>query len=160
MNTEPQPKKRRGRPPGSKNKTPEERARAILEHLEKRAQQLREPKNITPALIAHLAEKFPPERIVQKIEQLLEAKYYTKDGKEHTDTRAIESGLKLLLSYLIGLPVQRQEIVQVNCDSLEELQRRAQQSPALRAAAARILDELPASVQFDPPAEISADKDE
>jgi hypothetical protein len=55
------------------------------------------------------------------------------------------------MAYLIGLPVQRQEIVQVNCDSLEELQRRAQQSPALKAAVKKILEPVPEVIQIDGP---------
>ncbi len=120
-------------------------------HLIQRSQELQNPSHVTPALISHLAGRFSPEFIAGKIDELLNATHVTKGGKRIADNRAREAGLKLLMAYLIGLPVQRQEIVQVNFDSLEELQRRAQQSPALRAAVAKILEPLPGGLQSDGP---------
>ena len=107
--------------------------------LAKNARELNIPGNVTPALVAHLASRFSPEFIAGKVEELLNATHVTQGGREIADNRAREAGLKLLMAYLVGLPVQRQEIVQVSFDSLEELQKRAQQSPALRSAVAKIL---------------------
>lgn len=106
-------------------------------------------RDVTPNLIAHLAGRFSPEFIAGKIEELMGATHVTAGGKLIPDNRAREAGLRLLMAYLIGLPVQRQEIVQLNFDSLEELQRRAQQSPALRSAVAKILEPTPGSIQID-----------
>jgi hypothetical protein len=132
-------------------------------HLAERSNQLNNPSHVTPALISHLAGRFSPEFIAGKIDELLNATHVTKGGQVIADNRAREAGLRLLMAYLIGPPVQRQEIVQVNFDSLEELQRRAQQSPALRAAVAKILEPLPGNIMPDsvkqgdvaPPVEVS-----
>ena len=112
---------------------------------------MKNPTHVTPALIKHLADRFTPEMIGDKIEELLNATHVTRLGQRIADNRAQEAGVKLLLSYMIGLPVQRQEIISLNFDSLEELQRRAQQSPALRAALARVVETLPEDVQNAPP---------
>lgn len=123
-------------------------------HLAERAKNLSAPTNITPALIGYLTHKFPPSLIAEKIGELMEAIHITKGGDPIPDNRAREAGLKLLISYLVGLPVQRQEIVQLNFDSLEELQKRAQQSPTIQAAVARVLAPIPAKdVQNDGPLE-------
>lgn len=123
------------------------------DYLEQQTTKMRTPGNVTPALINHLAEKFSPEFIAGKIEELLNATHLTKGGQAISDNRAREAGLKLLMSYLIGLPVQRQEILQLNFDSLEELQKRAQQSPTIQAAVARVL--APTNIQSDGPLESS-----
>ncbi|MEZ0300001.1 MAG: hypothetical protein ACAI35_26400 [Candidatus Methylacidiphilales bacterium] len=101
------------------------------------------PGSISPAVMAHLSKRFPPDYIAGKIGELLEATHIVTGGREVPDNRARESGLKLLMTYLIGLPVQRKEIVQLTVDSLEDLQRRAQQSPALRAAVEKVVGSAP-----------------
>ncbi len=58
--------------------------------------------------IRHIASVVTVEEIGQRIRLLLDAKL----SNNQPDVRAIEAGLKLWLSYVIGLPVQRQEIVQ------------------------------------------------
>lgn len=90
-----------------------------------------------------IAERIPPEKIAAKIEQMLEAKLVNNQP----DWRAVEIGLKLYLSYTVGLPVQRQEIVQhkitspatltamlTDPEAIEALQR---QIDAARAATAK-----------------------
>lgn len=140
-----------------KTRTPRARAKKESDkskseqHLEARSQQLENPAHITPALLAHLTKRFSPEFIGDKINELLEATHLTKGGQEIADNRAREAGVKLLMSYMVGLPVQRQEIVQFNFDSLDTLRERAKTSPALRAALARVLETLPDDVQNAPP---------
>lgn len=100
---------------------------------------LKNPTNITPHLLAQLAEQFPPEVIVEKIHDLLEATHVTKGGQTIPDNRAREAGLKILMAYQIGLPIQRQEVVTTQFDSLDEMQQRLKNSPALKAAVAKLL---------------------
>ena len=57
--------------------------------------------------IAQLINAVPLETITATISAMLEA----CTPQEYPDWRARESGVKLWLSYVIGLPVQRQEIV-------------------------------------------------
>jgi hypothetical protein len=112
--------------------------------------QLSNPSSVSQALVDHLSKRFPPEYIAEKVAELLVATHVTRGGNPIADNRAREAGVKLLLSYLVGLPVQRQEIVNVNIDSLADLQQRAQQSPALRQAVAKLLGEdQPNHVQSD-----------
>ncbi|MDR1190654.1 MAG: hypothetical protein LBK60_03180 [Verrucomicrobiales bacterium] len=113
------------------------------EHLERRAGELGNPANVTPALVRHLAEHFTVERIRGKIDELLEATHVTQGGRVIPDNRAREAGLKLLLAYLIGLPVQRQEILTGTVEPLETLERRLRNSPALRQTLTRMLAETP-----------------
>ena len=89
----------------------------------------------------HLSERFPPELIAKKIAELLDATHVTAGNRTIADNRAREAGLKLLLGYLIGLPVQRQEIITRHTSTLEELQAKVKNSPELRRAIAELLDE-------------------
>jgi hypothetical protein len=108
-------------------------------------------KNVSAQVIERLAERFTPDEICRRIEDLLDATHLSGGGKQIPDNRAREGGLKLLLSYLVGLPVQRQEIVTVNFDSLESLKERAKASPSLRASLAKVQAQAqaPVDVQID-----------
>jgi len=97
------------------------------------------PSDVSERLIRHLAKQFSPDYITKKIAALCEATHVTKGGHHIADNRAQEAGIKLLLAYLVGLPVQRQEIVQVQIDGAQ-LQERAAMSPAIQKAAARLLE--------------------
>lgn len=71
---------------------------------------------LSPRAIERLATEVPIETIIEGIQYLINAKIGDppEDGEpdlRRRDTRALEAGLKLWLSYVIGLPVQRQEIV-------------------------------------------------
>ena len=93
--------------------------------------------SVSVSLINALAEKFPPERIVGYIEALMVATHKTNGGQIIPDNRAREAGTKLLMSYLVGLPIQRQEIVNINVDGNNEAAEKAiLGSPALRSALA------------------------
>lgn len=65
------------------------------------------PQLSTRTIVA-LVNKVPVDRIITVIESMLDAE--TPQG--NPDWRARESGVKLWLSYVVGLPVQRQEIIQ------------------------------------------------
>ena len=96
--------------------------------------------DLTPKVLAILAEKVPVEEIGDKIRALLDAK--TKDGTR-SDFRAVEAGLNIWLSYVVGLPVQRTENVNVNldADAGAGLRERLAKSPALRSALRKALEE-------------------
>lgn len=96
--------------------------------------------DLTPKVLAILAEKVPVEEIGDKIRALLDAK--TKDGTR-SDFRAVEAGLKIWLSYVVGLPVQRTENVNVNldADAGAGLRERLAKSPALRSALRKALED-------------------
>lgn len=66
------------------------------------------PVAMSPRLMQEIARKYPAEIICRHIDSLLEA---TVGDPPRPDCRSVESALKLVLAYSIGLPVQRQEIV-------------------------------------------------
>ena len=119
---------------------------------------LSDPGAVNRQVAIVLAQKFSPQLIAEKIGLLLEARRTVVvrstemvDGREkkvdtpivEQDMRAMESGLKLLLAYMVGLPVQRQEVVQVNldADSAVGLKERLMKSPALCEALKKMLVE-------------------
>jgi hypothetical protein len=64
----------------------------------------------------------------------------TKDGREIPDVRSREAGLKLILSYGIGKPLERSEVTTVNVTpSKEETKALIDHSPALRAELAHMI---------------------
>jgi hypothetical protein len=101
---------------------------------------------VSQKLIETLAERFTPERIVGYIEDLLAATHCTKGGQVIPDNRARESAVKLLLAYVVGLPVQRQEIIQKFIDGSKETEEAILASPALRSTLARKIAQVEASV--------------
>lgn len=98
------------------------------------------PAEVAKNIIIAIGNKIKPETIAEKINSLLTATRPTKHG-DAIDTRAVEVGLKLYLSYMVGLPVQRIEQINVNVDADNEkgLEERILSSPALQNALRRIL---------------------
>ena len=47
----------------------------------------------------------------------------------------------MLLSYVVGLPVQRQEIVQINVDGNNDIEKQILASPSLRSALKAKIDQ-------------------
>lgn len=96
-----------------------------------------EPKtreSIGADVLTTLASKFTPEVIRDKIEELIDATIFDKQGNEVMDIRGREAGLKLLKDLLVGpqRPVepakpQRRESAEANLG-------RILQSPAARKA--------------------------
>lgn len=85
---------------------------------------------VSTASMEYLVQQIPAERITGKLAAMLEAK--TPQG--NPDWRAQSDAVKLWLSYVIGLPVQRQEIVQhrINTSPLDSLLATAEDRDALR----------------------------
>jgi len=94
-------------------------------------------------IVAAIAEHIDPQDIAKTIKALMGAHRALKDGTVLLDTRANEAGVKLALAYLVGVPVQRQEIVQVNvdADASADMLARLKSSPALRDQLAKLLAE-------------------
>lgn len=103
--------------------------------------QLSSPTDISAGLMQHLAERFTPELIGDKIAELLHATHVTSGNRTIADNRAREAGLKLLLGYVIGLPVERREVITRHATTLEEVKGMAKASPQLRKALAELMDE-------------------
>ena len=99
-------------------------------------------RNVSQRTINLLAERIPPERVVEQLDKLLTAKRVGRNGVETPDVRAIEAGLKLWLAYGIGLPVQRTEAININLDADAALgiEERLAKSPALREQLRRSLE--------------------
>jgi SLT domain-containing protein len=95
-------------------------------------------RDITPAFLAAIAAKVTPEDIANAISELLGATAWVKDSvstyKEVPDMRAKADGIKFWLSYQLGLPVQRTEIVTATVDTEEITMAKLMASPAARKA--------------------------
>ena len=104
---------------------------------------LANPGDINKQVAKVLLEKVSAEKVADVIRDMLNATRLTKEGVE-PDGRQREAGVKLWLAYMVGLPVQRQEIVSVALDAEAEIgmRERLRNSPALRASLRRVLDSL------------------
>jgi len=104
---------------------------------------LSDPRQISKEVVMAIARRIEPGVIAEKIEELMNMTRPTKHGPA-CDVRAMEAGIKLYLSYVVGLPVQRQEIISValDADSAVGLSERMKNSPALRSSLRKLLDEV------------------
>lgn len=94
--------------------------------------------------IAAIANKFGGGKMADMLYELCDAKCITKGGHEIADNRTRLAALSLAMAYLIGRPVERQEILTVNVDADAEsgLEERLKSSPALRKVFRRVLDSI------------------
>ena len=114
---------------------------------EKPGRTLAEREEFAMRAIMRLQDEIPFEEIAAKIRELINATRPTKNG-DIPDTRSIECGIKLYMSYTIGLPVQRQEIITKQIDETEdELADRLRKSPALHAQVQKILDQTKPAIE-------------
>ena len=100
-------------------------------------------KDLAPKIIEKLSAKFGPDIIVKKLQECLEAtKTMAVAGRplEVDDYKTRLDALKLLLQYQVGMPVSRSEVVTHNVDTMHTLGNKMQQSPALRRAIGKMLD--------------------
>jgi hypothetical protein len=105
-----------------------------------------------------LTKKNLREKAVKVLEEALLATKVHWDGVakrmvEEPDHKVRKDAAVDLLCFTDGKPIERREVVTLNFDSLEELQRRVQQSPALKAAVKKILEPMPEVIQIDGPHE-------
>jgi hypothetical protein len=93
-------------------------------------------------LIDAMAKAFPVESIVDLLLRLSTAKTYSKSGTEYDDCRTQLAAATLLLNYVVGRPVERQEIVNVNLDADASvgIDDRLRKSPALRESLKRAIE--------------------
>jgi hypothetical protein len=94
--------------------------------------------------IAAIADKFGGDRMATMLYELCEAECITKGGHKIADNRTRLAALSLAMAYLIGRPVERQEILTVNvdADSAVGMEERLRHSPALRAMFRKMLDRV------------------
>ncbi len=104
--------------------------------------EISKPGDIGPQMLQQLAALLPPALIAEKIQGMLNATYES-GGKVKTDWRAVEAGVKLWMSYQIGMPVQRQVILQQKSESGEETLERLLASPASRKMLGQLLESAP-----------------
>jgi hypothetical protein len=96
-----------------------------------------EQTNNSQRLLEELVRKIPVERIVETLVDCMHATTVLKNGVVVADWRSRLEAVKLVLAYLVGLPIARQEIVSVKkVDSNSELdfEERMASSPALLAS--------------------------
>lgn len=113
----------------------EELNKAEMSKKQKRLRRLElsDPSTISANLASLMAEAIPATTIIDKIKDLLKATHVTKGGHYIDDNRAQESAVKLWLAYVIGLPTQRIETINVNVEAtVAELKERVDQNPALK----------------------------
>jgi hypothetical protein len=127
--------------------TPDEVMTAVQAERKLRAEgrvSIMSPGEINREVTTAIARHIQPDRIGRVISGMLDATRTLKDGTELPDTRTQEAAVKLYLSYMIGLPTQRVETVNVNldADSAVGLRERLQHSPALRKTLAGLLREV------------------
>lgn len=91
-------------------------------------------RDIGSSTLKRLADLVTPEQIAAKIQGMLGATMVVRTGAESTeerpDWRTIEAAVKLWLSYQLGMPVQRQVVVQQAPETGEATMSRLMSSPA------------------------------
>lgn len=101
-----------------------------------------------------IRERFPPQVITDKIEELLSAKKIIRDPRtgdvidELPDIQALSKGLEFALHYGTGLPVKRIEQVKVTLGG-KKLAELAAKSPRFRQAMAKMHDRLAATTTVE-----------
>jgi hypothetical protein len=103
-----------------------------------------ELRNLSRDVIQAFAKRFDADKVGDMLEQLCNATHKTKGGQDIADNRTRLAATSLALAYLIGRPVERQEIVsvQMDADSPSGLRDRLLKSPALRATVKKLLAEV------------------
>ena len=127
--------------------TPDTVADAIAKSRADRAAgriSLANPGEISREVLYAIHKHVDPDKVGQVIGKMMEATRTLKDGRELPDTRTQEAGVKLYLAYMVGMPVQRSETVNVNvdADSAIGMEERLRHSPTLRAMFRKMLDKV------------------
>ncbi|MBC8001081.1 MAG: hypothetical protein H7X97_00720 [Opitutaceae bacterium] len=116
--------------------TPDAMADAIAKTRADRAAgriSIAKPGEISREVLYAIHKHVDPDKVGMVISKMLDATRSLKDGRELPDTRTQEAGVKLYLAYMVGMPVQRTEAVNVNldADSSVDIEARMENSPAL-----------------------------
>jgi len=102
-------------------------------------------KNESPSqrLAEVLEKEIPESRIARTLSECMSAVSISRSGAVEPDYRTRLAAAQLALSYKIGKPVERAEVVQLNlgADDAPDLSARLAHSPALREAFRKMLAE-------------------
>ena len=103
-------------------------------------------KLLSADVMAAVANKFDGDKLAGLLDELCSAQVVTNGGRQVPDNRTRLAAVTLVLAYLVGRPVERQEIVSVNldADSMTGLRERLRSSPAMRETLAGLLAEVEA----------------
>ena len=100
------------------------------------------PGDINKQMADVLIKRIPMEEAADAIQSMIRAKRKTRYGEE-VDQRAKEAGLKLYYSYVVGLPVQRQEIKTSGSAMTDgDVMMRILESPALFASMEKMMNAI------------------
>lgn len=109
-------------------------------------------------LITRMAAEIPPEMVIEVIKGLMTAKQWVRVSK--TETREVddharrESGARLFIAYMVGMPIQRVVEVHQKPESDAEVMDRLLSSPTAREEFRKLLDEAEARNTSTNPAEV------
>ncbi|MFT4177531.1 MAG: hypothetical protein QM627_12875 [Luteolibacter sp.] len=97
-------------------------------------------------VLGAVADRFGGEKVAALLDELCVAECITNGGRKIPDNRTRLAAVTLVLAYLVGRPIERQEIISVNmgADDEQRLLERLVASPALRQAFRKALDEADA----------------
>lgn len=94
-------------------------------------------------VMSAIVRKFDGDKLAGLLDELSKAENITNGGHKIPDNRTRLSAATLILAYMIGRPVERQEILNINmnADAAHDLAERLKGSPSLRAAFRSILEQ-------------------
>jgi hypothetical protein len=101
-------------------------------------------KVLSADVVCSVASRFGGDKLADLFEELTQATHITNGGREIPDNRIRLAAAIYIANHLIGMPIQRQEILSVSVDADAEagLAQRLKSSPALRQVFRRVLDEI------------------
>ena len=107
---------------------------------------------VNAEIAAAILDSARPSEIVADLEEIIRSAYTTgRDGKEHPDFRTRLAAQQLRLHYLLGRPIERQQIVTAQVgESADDIVARLRESPALQDALARMIEDAGLAVEQSP----------
>lgn len=108
---------------------------------------------IEKQLIALLEHEGGAKKAAKVLLAALKAKKPWLAGNDQPDWKIRIDAAKLILAYTEGLPIQRQQIVSFQANSLRELREKLPDLPELRAAVVRMLPSTSENRDSAPPSE-------
>lgn len=90
-----------------------------------------------------LAAKFPPDLLLDRLDEQMHATYFSAVAGEVPDWPARHKGIELCLAYQLGRPIERQQVMQATAPmSWEALLKLAEASPVFRDTLLGMLESL------------------
>ena len=101
-------------------------------------------RNVSQDVALALATKFGADRLAQLFDELAVATCITNGGREIPDNRTRLATAIYVANQILGTPIQRSEIMNVNldADSAVGMEERLRNSPALRSMFRKMLDKV------------------